>query len=115
VFAAPKSIQATVTLLENLHIILEKTPPEDVRTEVLPMLFNAFESSTLQVQVSERGSFFFCSFPVRCCGASIPRAFPHPAASWNYTLSPALFACALQMASLVSNCWCLLMLHKGNL
>ncbi|XP_059477064.1 SCY1-like protein 2 isoform X2 [Neocloeon triangulifer] len=50
VFAAPKSIQATVTLLENLHIILEKTPPEDVRTEVLPMLFNAFESSTLQVQ-----------------------------------------------------------------
>lgn len=52
VFCAPKSIQATVTLLENLHIILEKTPRDYIRTEVLPMLFTAFESSTIQVQVS---------------------------------------------------------------
>ncbi|XP_068083856.1 SCY1-like protein 2 [Anabrus simplex] len=50
VFSIPKSIQATVTLLENLHIILEKTPRDDIRTEVLPMLFNAFESTTIQVQ-----------------------------------------------------------------
>lgn len=73
VFAAPKSIQATVTLLENLHIILEKTPPEDVRTEVLPMLFNAFESSTLQVQVSATESF--CSFPGCRRAAEIPCCF----------------------------------------
>lgn len=53
VFASPKSIQATVTLLENLHIILEKTPREDIRTDVLPLLFNAFESNTIQIQVSE--------------------------------------------------------------
>lgn len=52
VFSIPKSIQATVTLLENLHIILEKTPRDDIRTEVLPMLYNAFESTTIQVQVS---------------------------------------------------------------
>lgn len=51
VFASPKSIQATVTLLENLHVILEKTPREDIRTEVLPLLFNSFESSTIQIQV----------------------------------------------------------------
>ncbi|KAB0792054.1 hypothetical protein PPYR_14015 [Photinus pyralis] len=50
VFSTPKSIQATVTLLENLHVILEKTPRDDIRTEVLPMLYNAFESSTIQVQ-----------------------------------------------------------------
>lgn len=50
VFAAPKTIQATVTLLENLHVILEKTPRDDIRSEVLPLLFNAFES-TIQVQV----------------------------------------------------------------
>ncbi|XP_049819933.1 SCY1-like protein 2 isoform X2 [Aethina tumida] len=50
VFQAPKSVQATVTLLENLHIILEKTPRDDIRTEVLPMLYNAFESTTIQVQ-----------------------------------------------------------------
>lgn len=47
----PKSIQATVTLLENLHVILQKTPRDDIRAEVLPMLYNAFESTTLQVQV----------------------------------------------------------------
>ncbi|XP_055536696.1 SCY1-like protein 2 isoform X6 [Wyeomyia smithii] len=50
VFVAPKSIQATVALLENLHIILEKTPRDDIRTEVLPLLFNALESTTIQVQ-----------------------------------------------------------------
>ncbi|XP_065171886.1 SCY1-like protein 2 isoform X3 [Atheta coriaria] len=50
VFSTPKSVQATVTLLENLHIILEKTPRDDIRTEVLPMLYSAFESTTIQVQ-----------------------------------------------------------------
>lgn len=51
VFSVPKSIQATVTLLESLHVILEKTPRDDIRAEVLPMLYNAFESTTIQVQV----------------------------------------------------------------
>ncbi|XP_057660575.1 SCY1-like protein 2 isoform X2 [Diorhabda carinulata] len=50
VFSAPKTVQATVTLLENLHVILEKTPREEIRTEILPMLYNAFESTTIQVQ-----------------------------------------------------------------
>lgn len=50
-FVTPKSIQATVTILENLHVILEKTPRDDIRSEVLPLLFNAFESTTIQVQV----------------------------------------------------------------
>lgn len=50
-FMSPKSIQASVTILENLHVILEKTPRDDIRTEVLPLLFNAFESTTIQVQV----------------------------------------------------------------
>lgn len=47
----PKSIQASVTLLENLHIIVEKTPAEDLQAEIFPMLFSSFESTTLQVQV----------------------------------------------------------------
>lgn len=54
VLTSPKSIQATVTLLENLHVILEKTPREDVRSEILPLLFNSFESNTIQVQVREK-------------------------------------------------------------
>ncbi|XP_054733391.1 SCY1-like protein 2 isoform X1 [Anastrepha obliqua] len=50
IFSSPKSIQATVTLLENLHLIIEKTAPGDVTTDIIPMLFFAFESSTIQVQ-----------------------------------------------------------------
>uniref|UniRef100_A0A0A9XY57 SCY1-like protein 2 n=2 Tax=Lygus hesperus TaxID=30085 RepID=A0A0A9XY57_LYGHE len=50
VFSIPKTIQATVTLLENLHHILEKTPRNEIRSEVLPMLYNSFESTTIQVQ-----------------------------------------------------------------
>ncbi|XP_055845977.1 SCY1-like protein 2 isoform X3 [Episyrphus balteatus] len=50
VFASPKSIQATVTLLENLHVILDKTPSDEIKNDVLPLLFNAFESTTIQVQ-----------------------------------------------------------------
>jgi SCY1-like protein 2 len=55
VFSIPKSIQATVILLENLHVILEKTPRDDIRSEVLPMLYNALESTTPQVQVRTCG------------------------------------------------------------
>ncbi|KAL1518045.1 hypothetical protein ABEB36_001731 [Hypothenemus hampei] len=50
IFIAPKTVQATVTILENLHIILEKTSRDDIKTEVLPMLYNAFDSPTIQVQ-----------------------------------------------------------------
>ncbi|XP_020715853.1 SCY1-like protein 2 isoform X1 [Ceratitis capitata] len=50
ILSSPKSIQATVTLLENLHLIIEKTAPGDVTTDIIPMLFFSFESSTIQVQ-----------------------------------------------------------------
>ncbi|XP_055384168.1 SCY1-like protein 2 [Condylostylus longicornis] len=50
VFASPKSIQASVTILENLHVILEKTSQDDIKTDILPLLFNALESNTIQVQ-----------------------------------------------------------------
>lgn len=50
-FSNRKSIQGTVTLLENLHLILMKTSREYIEGEVLPMLYTAFENSTTQVQV----------------------------------------------------------------
>ncbi|XP_066586184.1 SCY1-like protein 2 isoform X2 [Prorops nasuta] len=51
-FANRKSIQGTVTLLENLHVILKKTPEEYIDTEVLPFLYTSFENSTTQVQTA---------------------------------------------------------------
>lgn len=53
-FAAPKTVQATVTILENLHVILQKTNREEIRTDILNFLFNSFESTTIQVQVINR-------------------------------------------------------------
>lgn len=50
-FSNRKSIQGTVTLLENLHLILMKTSREYIEGEVLPMLYTSFENSTTQVQV----------------------------------------------------------------
>lgn len=51
-FASAKSIQASVTILEHLECLLEKTPRDEIKTEVLPLLYNAFDSSTIQIQVS---------------------------------------------------------------
>lgn len=39
-------------LLENLHVILEKTPRDDIRKEVLPLLYTAFDFSDIEVQAS---------------------------------------------------------------
>lgn len=58
ILGVPKSIQASVTLLENLHIIVEKEPPEDLQNEILPMLNSAFESTTLQVQVVKKHALY---------------------------------------------------------
>ncbi|XP_076331085.1 SCY1-like protein 2 [Tachypleus tridentatus] len=50
VFSMPKSVQATVTLLENLDIIMRKTPKSDVKGDVLQMMYIAFDSTTPQIQ-----------------------------------------------------------------
>ncbi|XP_022236078.1 uncharacterized protein LOC111083710, partial [Limulus polyphemus] len=50
VFSMPKSVQATVTLLENLDVIMRKTPKGDSKADVLQMMYNAFDSSTPQIQ-----------------------------------------------------------------
>ncbi|GJQ76912.1 hypothetical protein Trydic_g15113 [Trypoxylus dichotomus] len=53
ILSTPKSIQASVMLLENLHIILEKTPKDDIYTEVLPILYDAFtKSGAIQIQTA---------------------------------------------------------------
>ena len=44
--------KATVTLLENIDILMLKTCTSDFfRTEIVPMICNAFDSSTPQIQV----------------------------------------------------------------
>eukprot|EP00106_Octopus_bimaculoides_P005507 XP_014772949.1 PREDICTED: SCY1-like protein 2 [Octopus bimaculoides] len=45
-----KPIQATAFLLDKLHIILAKSPKEEIKSEVLPMVFNTLDSNSLQGQ-----------------------------------------------------------------
>lgn len=48
---SPKSVQASVTILENLHVILRKCQKNEVNNEILPLLFHALENNTNQIQV----------------------------------------------------------------
>lgn len=48
---SPKSIQASVTILENLHIILKKCQQSEIDNEILPLLYNALENNSHQIQV----------------------------------------------------------------
>jgi len=43
--------QSTVYLLENLEVILNKLSEEDIRADVLPMIFSSLESNSLTLQV----------------------------------------------------------------
>ncbi|CAH0578222.1 unnamed protein product [Chrysodeixis includens] len=49
---SPKSIQASVTILENLHIILKKCQQNEVDNEILPLLYNALDNNTNQIQTA---------------------------------------------------------------
>ncbi|KAJ2954300.1 hypothetical protein O0L34_g2550 [Tuta absoluta] len=50
--SSPKSIQASVTILENLHIILRKCQKSEVNNEILPLLFKALDNNTNQIQTA---------------------------------------------------------------
>ncbi|XP_061730149.1 SCY1-like protein 2 isoform X2 [Cydia pomonella] len=49
---SPKSVQASVTVLENLHIILKKCKKDEVNNEIMPMLYTALDNNTNQIQTS---------------------------------------------------------------
>ncbi|KAI2801048.1 hypothetical protein BLOT_011622, partial [Blomia tropicalis] len=50
IFQMPKSVQATVTLLENIDILMLKCDKEDFRADIVPMICTAFDSTTPQIQ-----------------------------------------------------------------
>lgn len=51
-FNSPRSIQASVTILENVHTIMQKCKQKEIDTEVLPLLYHALESNTMQIQAA---------------------------------------------------------------
>ncbi|XP_063838020.1 SCY1-like protein 2 [Ostrinia nubilalis] len=49
---SPKSVQATVTMLENLHVVTKKCQPDEVTYDVMPLLFTALDNNTNQIQTA---------------------------------------------------------------
>ena len=47
-------LQASVTLLERLPVVLEKSSEHDLHHFILPLLFNALDSKMSQIQVQTR-------------------------------------------------------------
>ncbi|XP_060082197.1 SCY1-like protein 2 [Ylistrum balloti] len=47
---SPKPVQATVYILDKLDTVLMKSPADEIRSEVLPFVFNSLESNSLQAQ-----------------------------------------------------------------
>ncbi|CAH0716092.1 unnamed protein product, partial [Brenthis ino] len=52
VMNSPKTMQAAVTLLENLHIVMRKSTRDDVNNELLPLLYTAMDHNNNHIQTS---------------------------------------------------------------
>ncbi|KAK3588431.1 hypothetical protein CHS0354_026758 [Potamilus streckersoni] len=50
ILSSPKPLQATVYLLDKLDIILSKSPTDDIKNVVLPLVFNTLDSNSIQAQ-----------------------------------------------------------------
>ena len=59
-FQSPRSIgeelcaffmQVMLIFLQNMNLLLQKTPQNDIKNHVLPMVYRALEANTLQIQV----------------------------------------------------------------
>ena len=73
VFKNPKSIQASVVLLDRMALILDKSSDEDARELILPLLFHSLESNMTQIQAREISDhilyfipFFLAEFQFNC-------------------------------------------------
>lgn len=49
-------VKATVYLLENLDVISSKLSEEDIKTDILPMIFSTLESNSLTLQVDTQNN-----------------------------------------------------------
>ncbi|KPJ09257.1 SCY1-like protein 2 [Papilio machaon] len=49
---SPKTIQASVTLLESLHIILKKCEEDVIRNELMPLLYSSMDHNAHQIQTA---------------------------------------------------------------
>ncbi|XP_041357595.1 SCY1-like protein 2 [Gigantopelta aegis] len=56
ILCSNKPVQATVYILNKLDVVLAKSPLEDIKAEVLPLVFNTLDSSSLQLQEAALGA-----------------------------------------------------------
>ena len=71
VFKNPKSIQASVVLLDKMALILDKSSDEDARELILPLLFHSLESNMTQIQAREISDNILYFIPYETNSSSI--------------------------------------------
>ncbi|XP_074660657.1 SCY1-like protein 2 isoform X2 [Tubulanus polymorphus] len=49
-FAIENPVQISLIFMQNMSLLLQKTPPADVKNHILPMIFRALESNSPQIQ-----------------------------------------------------------------
>lgn len=57
--------QVVIIFLQKMDILLAKTPKDDVRDHVLPMVCKALEATDVQLQVQLQLGFFLVSLPYK--------------------------------------------------
>ncbi|KAL4235553.1 hypothetical protein ACF0H5_003949 [Mactra antiquata] len=55
ILTSPRPMQATVYLLDKLDIILQKSPIDEIKTEIIPLVFNTLDSNSIQAQEAALG------------------------------------------------------------
>ncbi|CAF4152660.1 unnamed protein product, partial [Rotaria sp. Silwood1] len=46
-------------LMRNMKLMLTKTPPEDIKQYILPVVYNALDAESSQVQVLKRRTIIY--------------------------------------------------------
>ncbi|XP_052776231.1 SCY1-like protein 2 isoform X2 [Mya arenaria] len=52
---SPRPMQATVYILDKLDVILAKSSLEEIKTEIIPLVFNTLDSNSIQAQEAALG------------------------------------------------------------
>jgi len=85
-------VKATVCLLENLDVISDKLTDDDIKSDVLPMIFSTLDSNSLTLQVNIYRSSLSLSHFTLCVWSEVQTADLHMAQLMPLPLTVSCFS-----------------------
>lgn len=58
---SPKNLEASVLLLESMHVIFKKCQKDVINDELMPLLYSSMDHNSNQIQVTETLWFLLTS------------------------------------------------------